>query len=87
VSYEVILRPSAARSFRKLPSEVQARLKPAIDALAEDPRPHGIDKMSGGEHLYRIRVGDYRIVYEIQDDVLLVLVVGIGHRREIYRKK
>ena len=75
----------AARAFRKLPVDVQRRLDPAILALAQNPRPPGCVKLSAKESLWRIRVGDYRIVYQIQDDVLLVLVVNVGHRREIYR--
>jgi mRNA interferase RelE/StbE len=65
---------------------VQVRLKPAIDGLAEEPRPDGVVKLKGEENAYRVRVGDYRIVYEVRDNVLLVLIVKIGHRREIYRK-
>ena len=53
--------------------------------LANDPRPPGCDKLAGVENLYRIRVGDYRVVYQIRDEMLLVLVVKIGHRREVYR--
>jgi mRNA interferase RelE/StbE len=56
-----------------------------IDGLAENPRPHGCQKMHGHENLYRARTGDWRVVYEIRDNVLLVLVVAVGHRREIYR--
>ena len=58
---------------------------PRILALAEEPRPPGVVKMHGGGGYYRLRVGDYRVVYAIEDDVLLVLVVRIGHRREVYR--
>ena len=61
------------------------RLKPKIDALAQNPRPSGVVKLSGEDDLYRIRVGNYRITYSIQDNHLLVLVVKIGHRRDIYR--
>lgn len=75
----------AARAFRKLPLDVQRRLDPAILALAANPRPPGCVKLSGEDALWRIRVGDYRVVYQIRDDVLLVLVVNVGHRREIYR--
>ena len=61
------------------------RIRRAIDALAAMPRPAGVVKMHGSEGYYRLRVGDYRVVYEIEDDVLTVLVVRIGHRREVYR--
>lgn len=75
----------AAREFRKLAPDIQRRLDPAILALAQNPRPPGCVKLSGEESLWRIRVGDYRIVYQIQDAALLVLVVKVGHRREVYR--
>jgi mRNA interferase RelE/StbE len=68
-----------------LPQAAQARIASAIDALAGDPRPSGVTKLRGPEGFYRIRVGDYRVVYAIEDDVLLVLVVRVGHRREVYR--
>jgi len=84
VSYRVFFNAHAARSFRKLPRNVQVRCKPDIDALKDNPRPFGSEKLSGVEETYRIRVGDYRILYEVHDDVLLVLVVEVGHRREVY---
>ena len=83
--YRIEFVRRAHRAFRNLPVEVQRRLDPAILALASDPRPAGCKKLAGEESLWRIRVGDYRIVYQVQDARLLVLVVKIGHRREIYR--
>ena len=85
MAYTIRFRPSATRSMRKLPRSVQVRLKPRIDALAENPRPPGVDKLAGEENAYRIRVGDYRIIYEVRDIVLVVVVMRIGHRREVYR--
>lgn len=64
---------------------MQVRLKAHIDALAEGPRPRGVETPSGPERLYRIRVGDYRVSYAVEDEALLVLVVKLGHRREVYR--
>jgi mRNA interferase RelE/StbE len=64
---------------------MQARLVEAADALASNPRPHGVKKLQGDENLWRIRVGAYRIVYEIHDDRLVVLVIRIGDRKDIYR--
>lgn len=61
------------------------RLREALDALATEPRPHGCAKLSGTKDIYRVRVGDHRMVYQIVDDRLLVLVIDIGHRRDIYR--
>jgi len=56
-----------------------------IDALSGDPRPPGVEKLRGAENLWRVRVGDYRIIYTVRDEVVLVLVIRIGHRREVYR--
>ena len=84
--YEIQLAPAALRSLKKLQRPIQVRLAHAIDSLAVDPRPPGTTKLSGEDELYRIRVGDYRIIYSIENNLLLVLVVAIGHRREIYRK-
>ncbi|HOC57210.1 MAG TPA: type II toxin-antitoxin system RelE/ParE family toxin [Verrucomicrobiota bacterium] len=84
--HRVLLRPPAQRFLRKLRDRsLTARLVAAMRALASQPRPPGCDKLAGPENLYRIRVGDFRIVYQIRDEVLLVLVVKIGHRREVYR--
>ena len=83
--YRIEFVRRAARTLRELPTDIQRRLDSPIRALANQPRPPGCIKLSGRESLWRIRVGDYRIVYQIQDDRLLVLVVKVGHRREIYR--
>ena len=65
--------------------EIQRSLRPHIEALANQPRPTGAKKLKGRDDLWRIRVGDYRIIYEIRDRILVVLVVRVGHRREVYR--
>lgn len=83
-SYRLEFTPGADRQFRNLPKDVQERLTPHIDALIRNPRPPGIKKLKG-EDAYRLRVGDHRIIYEVHDKRLLVLVVKIGHRREVYR--
>lgn len=64
---------------------MQARIARRIDNLATDPRPQGCEKITGSDDLYRIRVGDYRVVYQVRDERLLILVILIGHRRDIYR--
>jgi mRNA interferase RelE/StbE len=69
-----------------LPKDVQERLTPHIDALTRNPCPSGVKKLKG-EDAYRLRVGDYRIIYQIQEKALLVLVIKIGHRRAVYRKR
>ncbi len=83
-SYSLSFRSSVARDLRAIPAQDVVRLLARIEALAEDPRPPGCEKLSGLPR-YRVRQGVYRIVYEIQDEVLLVLVVKIGHRKDVYR--
>ncbi|MGA9996313.1 MAG: type II toxin-antitoxin system RelE/ParE family toxin [Pyrinomonadaceae bacterium] len=85
MAYSILFAPAANRQFRKLTLQVQKRLKPHIDALADNPRPSGVVKLKGPEELYRIRVGDYRIIYEIKDIGLIILVVKIGDRRDVYK--
>jgi mRNA interferase RelE/StbE len=85
MTYQIEFEKQAAKQFRALSDLVQQRILPKIDALASDPRGIGSVKLAGTEDLYRIRVGDYRIIYSIQDDLLLILVVKIGHRRDVYR--
>ncbi len=85
--YAVDFKPSAVDALRRLPRQVQVRIVAKAEALADNPRPSGCRKLAGAEDLYRVRVGDYRIVYAIRDAVLTVLVVRIGHRREVYRDR
>jgi mRNA interferase RelE/StbE len=82
----IILRPQAKRFLDKLRDpDLYTRLRAAIDRLAHDPRPPRCLKLSGQESLHRVRVGDYRIIYQIRDSELLIVIVDIGHRRDIYR--
>ncbi|TDC00054.1 type II toxin-antitoxin system RelE/ParE family toxin [Micromonospora fluostatini] len=85
VTWKVEFTNAATRELAKLDRSVQVRVSSAIDHLAEDPRPAGCVKLSGGDDRWRIRVGDYRIVYMILGDQVLVVVVRIAHRREVYR--
>jgi mRNA interferase RelE/StbE len=85
MTYRIEFAKQAAKQFGSIPIREQQRLKPKIDALIAEPRPDGVVKLSGEEALYRIRVGDYRIIYTIQDDRLLVLILKIGHRKDVYR--
>jgi addiction module toxin, RelE/StbE family len=88
VDYKIEFSKKAKKQFKSLPKLFQERLAPQINALASNPRPRGSIQLSGvEENVYRIRVGDYRIVYEIYDKILLIWIIEIGHRREIYRKK
>jgi mRNA interferase RelE/StbE len=82
--YTVKLSKSANRTLDAFDSALQRRVVQRLDELAENPRPSGSKKLAGAD-LWRTRVGDYRIVYEIEDEVLTVLVIRIGHRREVYR--
>jgi mRNA interferase RelE/StbE len=82
--YAVQYAPAALRHLRKLPAGVAQRILPAIDQLREDPRPPGVKAMVGRRGYYRIRAGDYRVIYTVRDAELLVMVVEIGHRREVY---
>jgi mRNA interferase RelE/StbE len=86
VPYTVQLAPAAKRQLRKLDRSIQERVIRRLDKLKKDPRPPGVEKMEGDESTYRIRMGEYRIVYEIQNKVLVVLVLKVGHRREVYRR-
>jgi len=85
VPYHVEFAPSAARQFRKLQPAVRDRVAARIDLLADNPRPHGVEKLEGADALYRVRVGDFRIVYEIHDKKLVVLVVRIADRKDVCR--
>ena len=83
MSYRVELRPAAVRALRKLDHQDRPRIKAAIALLAQDPRPPKATALRGRDG-FRVRVGDYRILYTIDDDVLVVVVVTLGHRRDIY---
>lgn len=82
-TYRVELRPAAVRALRKLDPDVRPRIQGAIALLAQDPRPPASRALRGRPG-FRVRVGDYRIIYTIADDVLLVVVVTLGHRRDVY---
>jgi mRNA interferase RelE/StbE len=81
--YRIELRPAAVRALRKLDPPIRRRVQGAIALLAQDPRPPAARALKGRPGL-RVRVGDYRVIYTIQDEVLLVVVVTLGHRRDVY---
>jgi mRNA interferase RelE/StbE len=83
-SYELLFKKSVAKDLREFPKADVARIMRRIRALADDPRPPGCEKLSGLER-YRVHQGPYRIIYEIEDRSLVVLIVKIGHRRDVYR--
>ena len=87
MSYRVVVAPAPAKFLARPRDEsLKHRIAKTLRALENDARPPGSIKLQGADELYRVRVGDYRIVYQIQDTILVVLVVQIGHRREIYRQ-
>lgn len=83
-SYSVVIRRSAGKEIQALPTPDRRRVVARIQGLATDPRPVGCEKLSG-EEKYRLRQGDYRILYEITDRELIVTVVKVGNRRDVYR--
>lgn len=85
MTYRVQLSKRARRELDSLERKEQQRIRAALDLLAEEPRPPRCVAMSGYQSTYRVRVGDYRIVYEVRDSELYVFVINIGHRRSIYR--
>jgi len=86
LNYRIEITPHAARQLKRLARPIQAKLVARIEQLAHDPRPQGVVSLSGAKDLLRIRDGDYRIVYSVEDDVLLVIVVGVGNRKDIYQR-
>jgi mRNA interferase RelE/StbE len=86
--YSVRLKASAAREIEQIePKKVRRQVVNRIGALSEDPRPPGCEKLSGQSNRYRVRQGAYRIVYAVEDDVLVVFVVKVGHRSTVYSRK
>ena len=85
MTYTVIIKKSAQKQIEKIPAIYLNKIKTAILNLAGQPRPHGAIKLTGSKNIYRIRIGDYRVVYEITDKTLFVYVFDIDHRKQIYR--
>jgi mRNA interferase RelE/StbE len=85
VNYQILWPDSQRRALAKLPRDVQLRIEAKIGALTNNPRPSGCVKLAGHANLYRIRVGDYRIVYQIEDDRLIIIIVTVAHRHDVYR--
>ncbi|MBM3993765.1 MAG: type II toxin-antitoxin system RelE/ParE family toxin [Planctomycetes bacterium] len=80
--YRPVIAPSARKELKQLPTKIAKHLVEAIEALAEDPRPHGCLKLEGAHSQFRIRVGDYCLVCSIEDDILTVLLIRVRHRKE-----
>ena len=84
-SYNVELAKSAEKELRRIDGRYIPRIFAAVESLAKEPRPVGCKKLSGSDHTYRIRIGTYRVIYDIQESRLLVLVIKIGHRKDVYQ--
>jgi mRNA interferase RelE/StbE len=91
MKYQIILTTSAEREIRKLPNEVQDEIFEKIESLEENPRPHGYKRLTNFKvsnikfkPLYRVRAGDYRIVYAIQDKIITITIAKIAHRKDVY---
>jgi len=87
MTHRIEFSPAAARQLRKLDARARRRVQVVVELLAQEPRLAGAKKLVGGHDEWRVCTGDYRIVYETDDGILLVLVLAIGHRREAYRRK
>jgi mRNA interferase RelE/StbE len=84
MTYQVSIQPAAQRRLKKLPLAVQKDLITLIEHLAEEPRPLGCKKLKGRQNWYRVRSGDYRVIYTIEDAALIIRVIKVGHRRDVY---
>ncbi|NJN61609.1 MAG: type II toxin-antitoxin system RelE/ParE family toxin [Coleofasciculaceae cyanobacterium RL_1_1] len=87
MTYRIEFAKRAAKQFSALPKPERQRIATKIDALSADPRPLGVKQLTASDGLYRLRIGTYRVIYTIQAEQLLILVLKIGHRREVYRKR
>ena len=86
MKYRIELKSSAAKALKKIPKSERRRIRDEIDNLAENLPNPDTTKMKGDNPFHRIRVGDYRIIYEIHGDILVIMVLKIGHRKEVYRR-
>lgn len=84
MKYQVILPKSVQKELDRLPDEIAARILARLSALETNPRPADVKKLRGRD-AWRIRVSDYRVIYEIQDRILQIIIITVGHRREVYR--
>ncbi|MBZ5572384.1 MAG: type II toxin-antitoxin system RelE/ParE family toxin [Acidobacteriia bacterium] len=85
MAYAIQFKPAALRQLEKLPRPIQNRIAARIEALRDDPFPAGCKKLSGLPDTWRVRAGDYRVIYQVQQRILLILVLTVGHRRDVYR--
>jgi mRNA interferase RelE/StbE len=83
--FRIEWKKSTRKDLRKLPSNTVDRVVEAVEDLAENPFPHGVDKLSGSQHAYRIRLGDYRVVYEVVTELNLIEIQRVRHRKDVYK--
>jgi mRNA interferase RelE/StbE len=83
-NYKILIKPSAIKELNKIPKKELPKIAEKIKLLSDDPRPPACEKLAA-QNAYRIRQGSYRIIYTIEDDKLIIFVIKIGHRREVYR--
>ncbi len=86
MTYQIEISKGASKQLKKLSKDIREKIEAKIQELVDEPRPDGVVKLKDIENGYRLRVGDYRVLYKIYDDVLVVIVVKVGHRRQVYRK-
>jgi len=86
VPYQIDIVPRAQSQIKQLPDKIRNQVVKRIDGLEQNPRPRSARKLKGTRDFYRLRVRDYRIIYTIRDEQLLVIVIFVGHRREVYKK-
>ncbi len=83
--YRIDWKPSALKELRNIDQQFIPRIIEAVEALAENPLPDGVRKIQGGNHSYRIRIGDYRIIYQLYEKYLIIEIIRIRHRKDVYR--
>lgn len=87
MTYRIVLTPAARRDLLRLPKDMARRIDAHILALADNPYPSGAKKLEGSEGFFRVRVGDYRIVYRVEGHRLVIVIIRVGHRSDIYRHR
>ena len=85
MTYRIEWKRSAQKELRQLPRAIHVRIIGAVELLADDPYPSGIRKLAGAEYTYRLRVGDYRVIYSVDDNILVIEIVRVAHRKDAYR--
>ncbi len=84
-SFRIEWKNSTLKELQKLPRQIVTRVVAAVDDLSANPYPHGVRKLVGSEHTYRIRVGDYRVIYDVFENSLIIEIVRVRHRKDIYK--